>query len=371
MSIWERLAWPNFEWESGALLKPLSSARLKQGRLMGAMMQLGFDLKLEAQLEALTEDVLKTSEIEGELLERTVVRSSLASRLGVPDAGVASPDRRVDGVVAMMLDATTRFDEPLTAQRLFGWHAGLFPTGYSEIHQIAVGAWRTDARGPMQVISGPHGRRRVHFQAPPATALEIEMQTFLRWFNGPSRELEPLVRAGLAHLWFVTIHPFEDGNGRIARAVADNALAFAERTPQRFYSMSSQIQRERKDYYAALERTQKGGLDVTRWLVWFLDCFTRAVDGAERSHSDVLRKADFWRSASAHALNERQRYVLNRFLDGFEGKLTAKKWSALAKCSPATANRDIVELLDLGLLRRNSGGSKNTSYDLNVSVADR
>jgi Fic family protein len=367
MYIWERPGWPDFEWDNGAVLKPLSEARLKQGRMMGAMMRLGFELKLEAQLQALTEDVLKTSEIEGELLDRTAVRSSLASRLGVPDAGVAPADRRVDGVVAMMLDATTRFDEPLTAQRLFGWHAGLFPTGYSDIHQIAVGAWRNDARGPMQVISGPHGRRRVHFQAPPATALEREMQAFLRWFNGPSRELEPLIRAGLAHVWFVTIHPFGDGNGRIARAVADNALAYAERAPQRFYSMSSQIQRERKDYYAMLERTQKGGLDITPWLMWFLECFARAVDGAERTYGDVLRKADFWHAASAHSLNERQRTVLNRFLDRFEGKLTAKKWSALAKCSPATANRDITELVDLGLLRRNPGGSKNTSYEVDVS----
>ncbi len=364
MYVWERPGWPKFEWDGDALLKPLSAARLKQGQLMGAMMRLGFELKLEAQLQALTEDVLKTSEIEGELLDRVAVRSSLAGRLGVPDAGVAAADRRVDGVVAMMLDATTRFDEPLTAQRLFGWHAGLFPTGYSDIHQIAVGAWRSDARGPMQVVSGPHGRRRVHFQAPPASALESEMHAFLRWFNGPSRELEPLIRAGLAHLWFVTIHPFEDGNGRIARAVADNALAYAERTPQRFYSMSSQIQRERKDYYSLLERTQKGGLDVTPWLAWFLACFARGVDGAEGTYGDVLRKAEFWRAAGTHSLNERQRFVLNRFLDGFEGKLTAKKWSALAKCSPATANRDITELVDLGLLRRNSGGSKNTSYEI-------
>jgi Fic family protein len=332
---------------------------------MGVMVRLGFDLKLEAQLQALTEETLKTSEIEGELLDRTAVRSSVARHLGVPEAGVSLPDRRVDGVVAMMVDATARFDQPLTAERPFGWHAALFPSGYSDIQKIAVGAWPADTHGPMQVVSGPHGRRRVHVQAPPAAALENEMRAFFGWFNGPGRELEPLVRAGLAHLLFVTIHPFEDGNGRIARAVADNALAYAEGTPQRFYSMSSQIQRERKDYYAALERTQKGGLDVTGWLVWFLSCFARAVEGAESACGGVLRKADFWHAAAAHSLNERQRTVLNRYLDGFEGKLTAKKWSALAKCSSATANRDITELLELGLLR-NPGGSKNTSYDVNA-----
>jgi Fic family protein len=366
MYVWERSDWPGFTWQDGTLLKPLSAARLKQGHLMGVMVRLGFDLKLEAQLQALTEETLKTSEIEGELLDRTAVRSSVARHLGVPEAGVSLPDRRVDGVVAMMVDATAHFDRPLTAERLFGWHAALFPSGYSDIQKIAVGAWRADTHGPMQVVSGAHGRRRVHFQAPPAAALENEMRAFFGWFNGPSRELEPLVRAGLAHLWFVTIHPFEDGNGRIARAVADNALAYAEGTPQRFYSMSSQIQRERKDYYAALERAQKGDLDVTGWLVWFLGCFARAVEGAESACGGVLRKADFWHAAAAHALNERQRTVLNRYLDGFEGKLTAKKWSALAKCSSATANRDITELLELGLLRRNPGGSKNTSYDVNA-----
>ncbi len=363
MYIWEQQGWPQFTWDDGRLLEPLAAARLKQGRLLGGMASLGFDLKLEAQLEALTEDVIKSSEIEGEILERDSVRSSLARRLGLPTAAVAPADRRTEGVVEMMLDATENHGALLTSERLFGWQAALFPTGYSGMHKIKTGAWRDDAEGPMQVVSGPIGRQRVHYQAPPAQQLDAEMQAFLDWFNCGS-EPEGLLRAGLAHLWFVTIHPFEDGNGRVARAIADQALAQSEDSGQRFYSMSSQIRKERSDYYDALESAQKGTLGVTDWLVWFLDCFSRAIDGADSACADVLRKADFWQRYAREPFTKRQKAVLNRFLDGFEGKLTARKWAVIGKCSIPSAQRDINELAERGILRRNPGGSKKTSYDL-------
>lgn len=363
MYIWERPEWPKFEWDDGALIEPLATARLNQGRLLGRMQSLGFDLQLEAQLQALTNEVLKSSEIEGDILDHASVRSSLARRLGVPEAATTPIDRRTEGVVEMMLDATRNFDQPLTAERLFGWQAALFPTGYSGLAKIKTGGWREDVDGPMQVVSGAIGREHVHYQAPPALRVPDEMDVFLNWFAAPPTT-DGLLRAGLAHLWFVTVHPFEDGNGRIARAIADQALAQSEGSPQRFYSMSSQIRRERADYYAILERTQKGGLDVTDWLQWFLACFTRAIDGAEASSADVLRKAEFWRTHERVALSDRQRMILNRYLDGFEGNLTAKKWAILGKCSPASAQRDIADLVDKGILKRNPGGSKNTSYAL-------
>ena len=363
MYIWTRADWPDFTWDDGALIEPLAPARLRQGRLLGRMQGLGFDLQLEAQLQALTEDVLKSSEIEGDLLDHRSVRSSLARRLGIPEAATTPADRRTEGVVEMMLDATRNFDQPLTAPRLFGWQAALFPTGYSGMAKVRTGGWRDDANGPMQVVSGAIGREHVHYQAPPAAGLPAEMSAFLDWFAAPPAT-DGLLRAGLAHLWFVTIHPFEDGNGRIARAIADQALAQSEGAPQRFYSMSSQIRRERADYYTILEQTQAGGLDVTAWLQWFLACFTRAVSGAETSSSSVLRKAEFWRSHERIELSERQRSILNRFLDGFDGHLTARKWAVLGKCSPASAQRDIADLIDKGVLARNPGGSKNTSYAL-------
>ena len=367
MYIWEQQNWPQFTWDDGRLLEPLAGARLKQGRLLGGMASLGFDLKLEAQLEALTEDVIKSSEIEGEILDRDSVRSSLARRLGLPTAAIAPADRWTEGVVEMMLDATENYGALLTSERLLGWQAALFPTGYSGMHRIKTGAWRDDAEGPMQVVSGPIGRQRVHYQAPPAQQLDAEMQAFLEWFNRRS-EPEGLLRAGLAHLWFVTIHPFEDGNGRVARAIADQALAQSEDSGQRFYSMSSQIRKERSDYYDALESAQKDTLDVTDWLVWFLGCFSRAIDGADSACADVLRKADFWQRYAREPFTKRQKAVLNRFLDGFEGKLTARKWAAIGKCSIPTAQRDITELVERGILRRNPGGSKNTSYDLMMAA---
>ena len=311
MYIWARPDWPNVTWDDRALIEPLATARLNQGRLLGRMQGLGFDLQLEAQLQALTEDVLKSSEIEGDLLDHRSVRSSLARRLGILEAATTPADRRTEGVVEMMLDATRNFDTPLTEPRLFGWQAALFPIGYSGMTRVRTGGWRDDANGPMQVVSGAVGREHVHFQAPPAVQLPAEMSAFLDWYAAPP-DTDGLLRAGLAHLWFVTIHPFEDGNGRIARAIADQALAQSEGAPQRFYSMSSQIRRERADYYAILEQTQAGGLDVTAWLRWFLACFTRAVSHAETSSSSVLRKAEFWIRHETVTLSERQRMILEQ-----------------------------------------------------------
>jgi Fic family protein len=363
MYIWENPDWPVWRWNNDRLIGPLSVARLKQGRLLGRMAQLGFSLKLEAQLDALTEDVLKSSEIEGELLDREGVRSSLARRLGIPNAAIAPVDWRAEGVVEMMLDATQNYDAALTPTRLFAWQAALFPTGYSGMHRLRTGAWRDDASDPMQVVSGAIGHQTVHYEAPPADWIEAEMTRFLAWFERRA-ETEGLIRAGLAHLWFVTIHPFEDGNGRIARAIADQALAQSESSGQRFYSMSSQIRKERAVYYETLERTQKATLDITDWLVWFLGCFARAIDGAAETSANVLRKADFWRQHGNESISARQKKVLNRYLDDWRGNLTAKKWAVLASCSIPTAQRDINDLLARGVLKRNPGGSKNTSYEI-------
>lgn len=363
MYIWEQPGWPSLAWDDSRLLKPLTAARLKQGCLLGRMTNLGFDLKLQAQLEALTEDIVKSSEIEGDFLHRASVRSSIARRLGVREAAITHTDRRTEGVVEMMLDATQNYKAVLTADRLFGWQAALFPTGFSGIQKVKTGSWRDDSEGPMQVVSGPYEHPRIHFQAPPAKDLDAEMRVFLEWFNRRGRP-EGLLRAGLAHFWFVTIHPFEDGNGRVARAVADQALAQSEDCQQRFYSVSSQLQKERSDYYSMLERTQKGALDITDWLIWFFGCFARAIDGAEAICADVLRKADFWLHYARETFTTRQKLVLNRYLDGFEGKLTTRKWAAIGKCSLPTAQRDINELIERGILRRNPGGSKKTSYGL-------
>lgn len=316
---------------------------------------------------ALTSEVLKTSEIEGEQLNADSVRSSIARRLGVDIGALAAVDRNVDGVVDMVLDATARCHAPLTAQRLFGWHAALFPTGYSGLHPIAVGQWRDDRSGdneePMQVVSGAYGRQKVHFEAPGAGVLPAETERFLEWFNADAA-MPPLVKAGLAHLWLVTLHPFDDGNGRIARAVGEMALARCEQAPQRFYSLSAQIQRERSDYYSQLERTQKGAMDVTPWLQWFLGCLLRAVQGAGTTVDHVLVKARFWQRWAGTAMNERQIKLVNRLLDGFEGKLTSSKWALIAKCSADTALRDINELVQLGALCKSESGGRSTSYEL-------
>jgi Fic family protein len=354
-------AWPVFRWDHERLEQPLAAVRHRQGRLIGRMEVLGFPLRSEAVLHTLTEDVLKSSEIEGELLDREQVRSSLARRLGMDIGGLVPADRNVEGVVEMMLDATQNYDEELTAERLFGWHAALFPTGRSGLRRIAVGKWRDDRSGPMQVISGPPGRERVHYVAPKSARLAGQMKAFLSWFR-KREDIDPVLKAGIAHLWFVTIHPFEDGNGRIARAIADMQLARSEQSPQRFYSLSTQLRQERKAYYEILEATQKGDLDITLWLSWFLQCLSRAFDGAENTLAGVLMKARFWETHAGDLFNDRQRDMLNRLLDGFSGKLTSSKWASLEKCSPDTALRDITDLLERRILVKDAGGGRSTSY---------
>ena len=361
--IHELSDWPTFEWGQERLAGQLVTLRHRQGRLIGRLETLGFPLRAEANLQTLTLDVLKSSEIEGEILDRNQVRSSIARRLGMETGALAPVDRNVEGVVEMMLDATQNYSAPLTAERLFGWHASLFPAGYSGMRKIEVGRWRNDARGPMQVVSGALGRERVHFEAPAAKRLKKEMTLFLKWFNGTD-ETDPVLRAGLAHLWFVTIHSFEDGNGRIARAIADMALARSEQSPLRFYSMSAQIRTERKTYYDTLEKTQKGGLDITSWLEWFLGCLDRAFDGTEETLGSVLHKARFWERYADTSFNDRQRLMLNKLLDGFEGKLTSSKWAKITKCSPDTALRDILGLVEHGILAKDAGGGRSTSYSL-------
>ncbi|WP_067222427.1 Fic family protein [Stappia indica] len=355
--------WPAFRWDHAAVSGPLAAVRHRQGRLTGRMDALGFELRSEAVLETLTADVVKSSEIEGEILERSQVRSSIARRLGMDIGGLPPVDRNVEGVVEMTLDAVGAFDRPLTSERLFGWHAALFPTGRSGMLRIAVGRWRDEEAGPMQVVSGPFGREKVHFEAPPASRVAGEMAAFLEWFDSPDT-LDPVLRAAIAHLWFVTIHPFEDGNGRIARAIGDMALARSEGSDQRFYSLSSQIRQDRKGYYEILERTQKGDLDITPWLLWFLACLDRALDDSAGILEDVLRKAAFWQALAGEPLGERQRKVLNRLLDGFDGKLTSSKWAKLTKTSPDTALRDINDLVARGILVRDPGGGRSTSYSL-------
>ncbi len=358
--IWENTDWPALHWDDRSLAKLLTRASREQGRLVGKMEGLGFDLRSAAHLRTLTEDVVQSSEIEGEKLERAQVRSSIARRLGMDVGGLVAADRKVEGVVEMMLDATANYQKPLTADRLFAWHSALFPTGRSGLSIVKVGAWRD---GPMQVVSGPLGREKVHYEAPPAARVSKEMKKFLAWFAKPG-EAEPLLVAGLAHLWFVTIHPFDDGNGRIARAIADMALARLEGTGQRFYSMSAQIRHERHDYYNMLERTQKGAVDVTAWQTWFLECLLRAIDGAQTILGEVLAKARFWERFAKEPLNERQIKVLNRLLDGFEGKLTSSKWAKLTKSSQDTAYRDIMDLVERGALKKDASGGRSTSYSV-------
>lgn len=365
--IHEREGWPKMHWRGDAIVAPVAAVRLAQGRLVGRMESMGFQLRDEAVLRTLTADVVKTSEIEGERLDPEQVRSSIARHLGLDVAGLKPSDRDVEGVVEMMLDASRAYDQPLTQDRVLSWHAALFPTGRSGMRAIIAGAWRDDSTGPMQVVSGPVGRERVHFEAPSATRLPDEVRAFFRWFNaGP--EIDPLLKAALAHLWFVTIHPFDDGNGRVARAIADMALARSESSSQRFYSMSAQIRAERNEYYDVLEQTQQGSLDVTLWMTWFIGCLGRAIAGAEEGLGAVLGRARFWERFDDRPLNERQRQVLRRVLDGFDGKLTSTKYAKLAKCSQDTAARDIRALVDQGVLVRNAAGGRSTSYDLAPSA---
>ena len=365
--IWQLPDWPHLAFDATALAAPLAQVHRAQGMLAGRMAALGLAQRDQATLQVLTQEVITTSAIEGERLDLDAVRSSVARKLGLDIGALAPSDRHVDGVVDVVLDATRNFDQPLTAERLFGWHAALFPTGYSGRTRITVAAWRTDASGPMQVVSGQNiddmGRENVHFEAPPAATLPAQTQAFFDWFEAAPVG-DAIIKAGLAHLWLVTLHPFDDGNGRLSRAVGDMALARAEGTHQRFYSFSAQIQRERKDYYDQLEATQKGPLDVTPWLHWFLGCLLRAVQGTDATLAGVLDKAQFWQRWAGTPMNARQTLVLNRVLDGMEGKLTNAKWAAIGKCSPDTALRDINDLLAQGVLARLEGGGRNTAYIL-------
>ncbi len=365
--IHQKYNWPNFTWKSEDFMNLLSEARNLQGRLMGKMESLGFELKDEALLNTLTLDVLKSAEIEGELLNPEQVRSSIAQRLGMEFEGIAPSDRNVDGMVDMLIDATRNCFEPLTKERLFDWHAALFPTGRSSIFKITVGDWRKDTNGKMQVVSGIAGREKVHFQAPDAELLELEMNRFLTWFND-EKELDLVLKAAIAHLWFVTIHPFQDGNGRITRALTDLLLAQSDKSTQRFYSMSAQIRIERNEYYTILENTQKGELDVTAWIKWFLNCLINALKASDKLLQQVLIKANFWSKNAAINLNERQRKIVNKLLDGFEGKLTSDKWSKLTNCSKDTAIRDINDLISKELIQKEAAGGRSTSYVLKIII---
>jgi Fic family protein len=355
--------WPRFTWNAERLVSHLSATRYEQGLLLGKMQDLGYQLKEEATLAALTEETVKSSAIEGEELNPESVRSSLARHMGLEAGGARSADRNVEGIVEMMLDATRNYGSPLTEDRVFGWHAALFPTGRSGMRRITAGHWRT---GRMEVVSGPEGKQKVHFEAPAAEVVGPEMKAFLAWYEDNASGTEPLIKAGLTHLYFVTIHPFEDGNGRIARAITEMSLARLENSAQRFYSMSSQIREERKGYYQILESIQKGGMDVTEWLVWFLDCLGRAIGKANELAAGVLAKEAFWRHLRQKSIevSERQKQIVNQLLDGFEGKLTTEKWAKLAKISHDTALRDIQELIAKGILKQEEGGGRSTAYTL-------
>lgn len=364
MWIYEHKNWPNFTWDAEALSAKLANVRYLQGRLLGKMESLGFDLKSEATLATLTNDVISSSAIEGENLDPEEVRSSIARRLGIDIGGVNSTNRNVDGIVEMMLDATQRYLKPLTKERLFDWHAALFPTGRSGMHFITVGGWRTISSGPMQVISGPLGREKIHFEAPSADKLEYYMEFFLRWFEMKD-SIDPVLKAGIAHLWFVTIHPLEDGNGRIARAIGDMALARADGIPERFYSISKQIASERKDYYAQLERQQRSTTEITIWLEWFLECLGRAITNAEDTLGSVLFNARLWQKINQQPVNARQRLIINLMLDkNFKGHMNTSKYAKIAKCSTDTALRDIQDLKARGVFIKNTGSGRSTSYSL-------
>jgi len=355
--------WPNFTWKSDEFVNLLSEARNLQGRLIGRMESLGFDLRNEALLDTLTLDVLKSTEIEGELLNPDQVRSSIAQRLGMETAGYVSSDRNVDGMVDMMIDATHNCNKLLTRERLFDWHAALFPMGRSGASKITVADWRKGTDGAMQVVSGAAGREKVHFQAPDADLIEMEMQHFIKWFNETDK-IDLVIKAAVAHLWFVTIHPFQDGNGRITRALSDMLLGKSDKSTQRFYSMSAQIREERKQYYEMLELAQKGDLDITEWIKWFLSCLTNALKSTDKILTKVLFKASFWNNNSKTIINERQKKLLDKLLDGFDGKLTSVKWAKIAKCSKDTAIRDINDLIKKDVLKKEAAGGRSTSYEL-------
>ena len=367
--IWQELSWPEFRWDSTVLLKPLGDCRFQQGSLLTQMRELGFEVQQQARAEVLIEEALKTSEIEGEHLDSNAVRSSVAKRLGLPSGALPTVrNQHADGIVEVLLDATMNHEQELTADRLFGWHAALFPTGYSGIHKILVAGWRDDRDGPMRVVSGPIRREKVHYEAPPADGLESEMKKFIRWWGKSRNNMDGILRSGLAHQWFVAVHPFEDGNGRIARTLTDMALAQDENLSTRFYSLSSQIMAERDEYYEVLERSNRGDGDITEWLQWFLECMPRAILRSNKLLSNVMQKAWFWKRHTQTDLNDRQRKAINRLLEagpcGFEGGMTNRKYAGITHISRATAQRELADLVSKGILRRNPGGGRNASYDL-------
>ncbi len=364
MWIYENPDWPNFQWQQTQLLQPLTHLHHRQGYLLGLMAGLGLNFSQEANLTTLTEETVKSWAIEGHPLDPTAVKSSLARRLGLPSPDPPRPDRSIEAITALILDATQQTDRPLTPQRLWSWHAALFPTGYSGLRPIQVGQWRTDDHGPMQVVSGPLGRETLHYQAPEASHLPAAMTQFLHWFNHPPLDLDPILQAGIAHLWFITLHPFEDGNGRIARAITELALARGDGSSLRFYSLSAQIEADRKQYYLVLERQQRSSLEITPWLRWFLDCLDRAFDRAETVATRIRHKAALWQKLAAYPLNDRQRKIINRLLEDFQGKLTSSKYAKLAKCSTDTALRDIQALMHYGALIQNPAQGRSTSYRL-------
>ena len=360
--IWQQTDWPDFTWDDAKLSYKLGRVRGLQGRLVGRMSALGFDLKNSAMLDALTADITKSSEIEGEILNVDQVRSSVARHLGIEIEGLPEADRYIDGVVQVMIDATQNYMQPLTAERFFNWHAALFPTGRSGVYKITVADWRQGAE-PMQVISGAMGKEKIHYQAPDSDHVPYQMKLFLEWVNG-NQKIDPVLKAAIAHLWFVTIHPFDDGNGRISRTITDLFLARADEMPYRFYSMSAEIRKQRKRYYEMLEKTQKGSLDITNWLEWFLDCLEAALLDTEKSISTILQKAAFWDKYRLVSMNERQIKIVNLFWDGFDGKLTSSKWAKITKCSPDTALRDIQDLITKGVFRKTDEGGRSTNYEL-------
>ena len=361
--IYQQDDWPKFIWNINEITELLAKVRNKQGRLIGKMEALGFDLQNEAFLETLTADILKSNEIEGIVLNKEEVRSSIARRLGIDVGGSPAINRNIEGIVDMMFDATKKFDKPLTKKRLFDWHYAMFPMGRSGMYEIIVGNWRDDSTGPMQVVSGAMGKEKVHYEAPPAKVIDDEMTIFLNWFNDKT-DIDLVLKASIAHLWFVTLHPFEDGNGRITRAITDMLLARSDGLPQRFYSMSSQIQKERKSYYDILEKTQKGKLDITEWINWFLETLQKAIINSEETLSIVIKKHKFWNTYGTQIKNERQKKILNKLLDGFAGNLTTSKWAKIGKCSQDTALRDIQDLINKGILKKSSSGGRSTKYEL-------
>lgn len=363
MYLYNHQNWPIFEWNSEKLLPLLSYVRNRQGKLIGKMGALGFELRNEANLEILTQEIIKSTEIEGEILDREQVRSSIARRLGLEIVGLVYSERNVDGIVDLMVDATRNFDKELNKERLFSWHSALFPTGQSGMYKIITGNWRDDSTGPMQVVSGALGKEKVHYQAPPAAQIENEMRIFLDWFN-LEQKTDLVLKAAIAHLWFVTIHPFEDGNGRISRALSDMLLARSDEQSYRFYSLSTQIRKERNSYYDLLEKTQQSALDITNWLEWFLNCLLHAIENSEKLLEKIIYKHSFWIKHSRVNINDRQRKILNMLMDDFEGVLNTTKWAKIGKCSQDTALRDIQDLIEKGILVKSLKGGRSTNYEM-------